>query len=73
MRTQTLRQTQKARVINLLATGRRMSKLDLMKAGCGTKPDTRISELRAERHRIKDEWVTRQGSRYKRYYLERKH
>lgn len=67
------RQSQADKIICLLATGRRMSKLDFIKAGCGLKADTRISELRRDRHPIRDEWVQRKGSRFKRYYLERKH
>ncbi len=61
--------TQKDRVITLLSTGRRYSKLDLILKGCGTKPDSRISELRAERHPIKDTWVRSRNARFKVYFL----
>ena len=65
--------TQQAKIIDFLAAGHRASKLQLIKRGYGTKPDTRISELRAEGHDIRDEWVRRNGTRYKRYWLARKH
>ncbi len=64
--------SQASRIIGLLATGKGFSKLDLIRRGCGTKPDTRISELRRQRHSIKDKWVTRGGSRFKVYWLDRK-
>lgn len=69
------KRTQCDRVITLLSTGRRYSKWDLMMKGCGSKPDTRISELRAQRHPIKDAWVRSRNARFKVYWLAgvRKH
>lgn len=64
--------TQRSKIIGLLATGRRYSKLDLIHKGCGTKPDTRISEARAQGHPILDEWHKYRGARFKRYYLDPK-
>ena len=61
--------SQADRIITLLSTGRRYSKLDLILKGCGTKPDSRISELRADHHPIRDAWVRSRNARFKVYWL----
>jgi len=66
------RHSQKSRIIGYLATGKRASKMLLIRRGFGSKPDTRISELRADGHDIRDEWVTTKTSRFKVYWLARR-
>jgi hypothetical protein len=67
--------TQCARLIDYMATGRRITPLDAVRIAGTLKLSTRIGELRRDRHPIKDEWVSKGGKRSKAYWLagRRKH
>jgi hypothetical protein len=60
----------KSRILDLLKKGYHLSELDGIKYGYGTSFRTRISELRADGHIIKDYFVrSAYGSNYKKYYF----
>ena len=60
---------QQEKIINYLSQDE-YSAVDLLMRGCGSEARKHISDLRKMGYEIKDKWVKRGKSRFKKYYME---